>query len=70
MSYVAQLIFYRKKITKLHVKCRLKAGYSCYHSVQTLLSSRILSKNFKIKIPYKTIILPVVLYGCEHGLIH
>ena len=33
-------------------------------SVQTLLSSRLLSKNLKIKI-YKTIILPVVLYGCE-----
>ena len=27
-------------------------------------SSRLLSKNLKIKI-YKTIILPVVLYGCE-----
>jgi hypothetical protein len=28
------------------------------------LSSRLLSKNLKIKI-YRTIILPVVLYGCE-----
>ena len=28
------------------------------------MSSRFLSKNLKIKI-YKTIILPVVLYGCE-----
>jgi hypothetical protein len=28
------------------------------------LSSRLLSKNIKIRI-YKTIILPVVLYGCE-----
>ena len=28
------------------------------------MSSRLLSKNLKIKI-YKTIILPVVLYGCE-----
>src|SRR5215470_2582028 len=33
-------------------------------SVQNLLSSRLLSKNLKIKI-YRTIILPVVLYGCE-----
>jgi hypothetical protein len=32
--------------------------------VQNLLSSRFLPKNLKIKI-YKTIILPVVLYGCE-----
>jgi len=33
-------------------------------SVQKLLSSRLLSKNLKIKI-YRTIILPVVLCGCE-----
>ena len=32
--------------------------------MQNLLSSRSLSKNVKIKI-YRTIILPVVLYGCE-----
>ena len=35
-----------------------------YHSVQNLLSSRLLSKNLKIKI-YRTIILSLVLYGCE-----
>ena len=28
------------------------------------MSSRLLSKNLKIKI-YRTIIFPVVLYGCE-----
>ena len=32
--------------------------------MQNLLSSRLLSKNLKIKV-YRTIILPVVLYGCE-----
>ena len=32
--------------------------------MQNLLSSRLLSKNLKIKI-YRYIILPVVLYGCE-----
>jgi len=36
--------------------------------VQNLLSSRLLSKNLKIKI-YRTIILPVVLYGCETWLL-
>ena len=46
------------------IKSRLKSGNACYHSVQNLLSSRLLSKNLKIKI-YRTIILPVVLYGCE-----
>ena len=42
----------------------LRSGSACYHSVQNLLSSRLLSKNLKIKI-YRAIILPVVLYGCE-----
>jgi len=32
--------------------------------VQNLLSSSLLSKNLKIKI-YRTIILPIVLYGCD-----
>jgi hypothetical protein len=32
--------------------------------VQNLSSSSLLSNNFKTKI-YRTIILPVVLYGCE-----
>jgi hypothetical protein len=46
------------------IKRRLDSGNACYHSVQTLLFSRLLLKNVKIRI-YKTIILPVVLYGCE-----
>jgi hypothetical protein len=46
------------------IKRRLNSGNACYHSVQNLLSSRLLSKNVKIRI-FKTIILPVVLYGCE-----
>jgi len=37
---------------------------SVSHSLQNLLSSRLLPKNLKIKI-YRTIILPVVLNGCE-----
>jgi hypothetical protein len=35
-----------------------------YHSVQNLLSFRLLSKNTKITV-YRTIILPIVLDGCE-----
>ena len=46
------------------IKSRLSSGGACCHSVQNLLSSRLLSKNLKIKI-YRTIILPVVFYGCE-----
>jgi hypothetical protein len=40
------------------------SGSACYHSVQILLSSRLISKNLKIKI-YRNIILPVVFCGCE-----
>jgi len=46
------------------IKSRLSSGGACYHSVQNPLSSRLLSKNLKIKI-FGTIILPIVLYGCE-----
>jgi hypothetical protein len=46
------------------IKSRLNSGNACYHLVHSLLSSRLLSGNLKVKI-YKTIILPVVLYGCE-----
>jgi len=45
------------------IKSRLRSGNASYHSVQNLWSSRLLSKNLKIKL-YRTIILPVVLYGC------
>jgi hypothetical protein len=40
------------------------SGTVCHHSVKKLPSSRLLSRNLKIRI-YKTIICPVVLYGCE-----
>jgi hypothetical protein len=46
------------------IRSRLRSGNAFYHSVQDNLSSRLLSKNLKIKI-YRTIILPIVLYGCE-----
>jgi hypothetical protein len=46
------------------IRNRLNSGNACYHAVQNLLSSCLLSRYVKIKI-YKTIILPVVLYGCE-----
>jgi hypothetical protein len=45
-------------------RSRLNSGNACYHAVQNLLSSHMLTRNVKIKI-YKTIILPVGLYGCE-----
>jgi hypothetical protein len=46
------------------IMSRLNSGNACYHLVQSLLSSCLLPRNVKVKI-YKTIIFPVVLYGCE-----
>jgi len=46
------------------IKIRWKSGNAFYHSVQNLLPSSLLSKIVKIKV-HRTIILPVVLYGCE-----
>ena len=45
-------------------KSRLNSGNFCYHSVQNILSSSLLSKNLKIKM-YRTVISPVVLCWCE-----
>jgi hypothetical protein len=47
------------------IKGRLNSGNACYHSVHSLLSSRLLSRNLKVKI-HKIIIPPVVLYGYEN----
>jgi len=46
------------------IKSRFISGNVCYHSVKNILSSSLLSKNINIK-TCRTIILPVVLYGCE-----
>jgi hypothetical protein len=46
------------------IKRRLNSGNVCYHSVQNLSSSHLLSERIEIII-YKTIILPAVLYECE-----
>jgi hypothetical protein len=46
------------------IKSRLNSGNACYHSVQNILSSRLLSKTVNIQI-YKSIILRVVSYRFE-----
>jgi hypothetical protein len=66
---VAKIKYLRTTLTdqnriQEYIKSRLNLGNACYHSLQSLLSSRLLSRNVKLKI-FKTIILPVVLYGCE-----
>jgi hypothetical protein len=66
---VSQFKYLGTTVTNQHliqeeIKRRFNSGNAFYHSVQNLPSSRLLSKNVKIRI-YKTIILPVVLYECE-----
>jgi hypothetical protein len=56
---VANQNFVQEEITR-----RLNSGNVCYHSVQNLLSSHLLSRNVNSRI-YKIIILRAVLYGCE-----
>jgi hypothetical protein len=46
------------------IKSRLNSGNACYPTVKSLLSSCLLSRKVKVKV-YKTIILPLILYGCE-----
>ncbi|KAJ4433996.1 hypothetical protein ANN_16315 [Periplaneta americana] len=50
--------------TREEIKRRINTGNACYYAVEKLLSSSLLSKSLKVRI-YKTVILPVVLYGCE-----
>jgi len=48
------------------IKNRLRSGNASYHSVQNLLSSRLISKNFKIEM-YITIILLLFCMGVKLG---
>jgi hypothetical protein len=62
-KYLGTTLIYQNCIYE-QITSRVNAGNACYHSVQRLLSSCLLSRNVKVKI-YKTIILPGVLNGCE-----
>jgi hypothetical protein len=53
-----------QNLIQQEIKRRLNSGNACCHSLQNLLSSRLLSKNVKVG-TFKTIILPVVLHGCK-----
>jgi len=51
-KYLGTTLTYQNYIQE-QTKSRWKSGNACYHSVQSLLSSSLLSKNLKIKI-YRT----------------
>ena len=63
-KYLETTLLTNRNSIQEEIKSRLKSRNARYHSVQNLLSSILLFKNLKIKI-YITIILPLVLYGCE-----
>ena len=63
MKYLGTTLTEQNSIQE-EIKSRMKSGNACYQSVQNLLSSGMLYKNLKIKI-YRSITVPVVLYGCE-----
>ena len=46
------------------IESRLISRNACYQFAQNISFSNLLSKNLKIKV-YRSIILPVVSYGCE-----
>ena len=53
-KYLGRTLTNKNSIAE-EIKRGLRSGNACYHSVQNLLSSRLLSKNLKIKI-YRTVI--------------
>ena len=63
LKYLGTTLTNRNSIQEI-IKSRLKSGNACYHLVQNLLSSSLIPKQISIKI-YRTVMLPVVLYGCE-----
>jgi hypothetical protein len=62
-KYLGRTRTFRNSIRE-QINSRFKSLSACYHSVHSLLSYRLLSESIKIRV-YRTIILPVVLCGCE-----
>jgi hypothetical protein len=67
-KYLGTALTYQNSLQK-EIKNKLKSENACCHSVQNIVSSSLLSKNMKIKIK-RTLILPVVVYGCKTWCLH
>jgi hypothetical protein len=63
LRYLAMTVTNQNLIQE-EITRRMNSGNACYHSVQNVLSSCLLSKNMKVRI-YKIVILLMVLCGCE-----
>jgi hypothetical protein len=67
LKYLGKILT-NQNCTDQEIKNRLDSQGACYYSVQNLSSSSLLPNNIKIKI-HRTIILSVVLYGCDIWLL-
>jgi hypothetical protein len=63
-KYLGSLITKKNEIGE-EIKTRIAAGNRCYYGLH-LFRSRTVSRIVKIKI-YKTILKPIVMFGCEAG---
>ena len=62
-TYLGSVINRQGKIEE-ELKSRLLSANRCYHACKDLLGSKLIGKKSKLQI-YKTVIRPVVTYGCE-----
>jgi len=60
-KYMETYVTSKSEVTE-EIKNRLVSGNACFYSVQKLQTSQLISKKLKI---YRTVILLVILYGCE-----
>jgi hypothetical protein len=56
-----------RNVMQGEIKRRMNSGNACYHSVQNLLSSRLLSKNLKIRI-YIEYKIRIYIYILEYRI--
>jgi len=63
LKYLGTTVMYQNSVQE-EIKRRFMSRNACYHSLQNLLSYSLISKNIMIQI-HRTIILLVVLHGCE-----
>jgi hypothetical protein len=62
-KYLGSFITNNNKISS-EISHRINMGNTCYYGLRNILRSKLLKEDIKFKI-YKTLIRPVVLYGCE-----
>jgi len=67
-KYLGTLVIQNNEIQK-EIRARIHASNRCYFGLNKLFKSKMLSKNLKVHL-YRTLIPPVVMYGCETWTLH